>query len=80
MQLIFLKLVLTVSMRLSNFPIFNFKPFSIVEGRPNTFSKCPCSSVVERILGKDEVGGSIPLEGSSSNSNNLSTLNNINHG
>tara|TARA_E500000178_G_scaffold51777_1_gene47524 strand:+ start:5798 stop:6088 length:291 start_codon:yes stop_codon:yes gene_type:complete len=24
----------------------------------------PCSSVVERILGKDEVGGSIPLEGS----------------
>ena len=25
----------------------------------------PCSSVVERILGKDEVGGSIPLEGSS---------------
>ena len=25
---------------------------------------CPCSSVVERILGKDEVGGSIPLEGS----------------
>ena len=27
----------------------------------------PCSSVVERILGKDEVGGSIPLEGSSLN-------------
>jgi hypothetical protein len=26
---------------------------------------CPCSSVVERILGKDEASGSIPLEGSS---------------
>ena len=24
---------------------------------------CPCSSVVERILGKDEVTGSIPVEG-----------------
>ena len=25
---------------------------------------CPCSSVVERILGKDEVTGSIPVKGS----------------
>ena len=43
---------------------------------------CPCSSVVERILGKDEVGGSIPLEGSSFQTifNNLSKLKNINHG
>ena len=45
---------------------------------------CPCSSVVERILGKDEVGGSIPLEGSIAANNkpliNLSLLNNINHG
>ena len=27
------------------------------------FRDCPCSSVVERILGKDEVTGSIPVEG-----------------
>ena len=32
----------------------------------------PCSSVVERILGKDEVGGSIPLEGSSKYNNIIS--------
>jgi hypothetical protein len=48
------------------------------------FAMCPCSSVVERILGKDEVGGSIPLEGSIAANNkpliNLSLLNNINHG
>ena len=42
------------------------------------------AQLVERILGKDEVGGSIPLEGSIAANNkpliNLSLLNNINHG
>ena len=30
---------------------------------------CPCSSVVERVLGKDEAAGSIPAEGSTGRTN-----------
>lgn len=37
---------------------------SLVQSRPRAHLIRPCSSVAERILGKDEVGGSIPPWGS----------------
>jgi hypothetical protein len=39
---------------------------SLILKNPITTTFCPCSSVVEHVLGKDEATGSIPVEGSNS--------------
>lgn len=38
--------------------------FTLAESAGNVFLRCPPSSVVERVLGKNEVTGSIPVGGS----------------